>query len=211
MKKTLLIFLVISGLFYGCYSGKSVTGFSKIKKSIDTLEVLPINLQIKTVDFFKIQKDDTLLEKEVKADILNQINTVLNKKYNIAISDSNLISCSEFYVDLEKMIIILENQKNPISNIQVPPSFNQLKKDLKYKYSLILIVRSQYCVNFPNNTNTLWIDPLINTYINQYLFLIDNLSNKIIHYKKTTSAGNISLKLPVEQITLESLRNLYYK
>jgi len=211
MKKVLLIIFVVSGLFYGCNSGKNVAGFSKIKKSIDTLEVLPIDLQIKTVDFFNVQKYDPQLEKVVKADILDQINTVLNKKYKIAISDSNCISDSLLYVDLERMSDFIDNQKNPLKDIQVPSSFIDIKKNLKYKYSLILIVRSQYCINFPDQNNTLWINPLVNTYINQYLFLIDNLNNKILHYKKTKTLGNISGKLAVEQITLESLRNIYYK
>jgi len=211
MKKTLLIFFIIFGLFFSCKSGKYVAGFSKIKKSIDTLEVLPIDLQIKTVDFLKTQKFDPQLEKVVKVDIMDQIKNVLDKKYEIAIVDTNTISDSQLYVDLLQMSDFIESQKNPINYIQTPSSFKDLKKNLRYKYSLILIVRSQYCVNFPDNANTVWINPMINTYITQYLFLIDNLNNKILHYKKTKTVGNISIKLSVEQITLESLRNIYYK
>jgi hypothetical protein len=210
MKNALLIIFVVLGLFYACNSGKYVAGFSKVKKGIDTLEVLPIDLQINIVDFLKVQKTDPQLEKIVKVDILDQIKTVLNKKYKIVISDST-ISKSQLCLDLEKINYFIESQKNPLNDIQTPSSFNDLKKSLRHKYSLFLIVRSQYCINFPDNTNALWIDPMVNTYITQYLFLFDNLNNKILHYKKTKTVGNISIKLSVEQITLESLRNIYYK
>lgn len=211
MKKVLLIIFVASGLFYSCKSGKYVTGFSEIKKGIDTLEVLPIDLQIKTIDFFKVQQSDPELEISVKVDILDQIKTLLNKKYKLVIYESNSKSDSLLSVDLVTMSDFIDNQNNPLINLQVPSSFIELNKSLKYKYSLILIVRSQYCINFPENTNTLWIDPMVNTYITQYLFLIDNLNNKILHYKKTKTRGNISDKIAIEQITLESLRNIYYK
>jgi hypothetical protein len=209
--RNLLIIFIITVFISSCNSGKYVAEFSKIKKGIDTLDVLPVDIQIKTVDFFKIQKYDPKLEQTVKFDILNQINSVLDKKYSIVLADSNNISDSLFYSGLEQMSDSIETQHNPIKGILVPSSFNNLKSSLKHKYSLILIVRSQYCINFPDRNNTLWINPLVNTYITEYLFLVDNINNTILHFKKTKTTGNVSIKLSVEQITLESLRGIYYK
>jgi hypothetical protein len=210
MNKVLLIIFIASILLIGCNPGKHVSDFKNIKKSIDTLDVLPIDIQIKTVDYNKEQLFDRPLEKVVKADILDQIKTFLNSKYKIAIADTT-VDYSQLCKDLERIRFFIATQSNPLKDEEVPFSFNEIKKNLKHKYSLVLIVRSQYCINFPNRLSTLWVDPMVSPYINQYLFLIDNVNNKIIYFKKVNGDGDISVKLSVEQITLESLRNLYYK
>ena len=216
MKKTLLLIIVIAGLFFGCNSGKSVVGFKEMKKSIDTLLVLPISVHIKTVDYFKKQTTDPELEEVVSSNILNQVNNVLSEKYKILLPPSGTDSDSQFIADLEQMTDYLDKHNKRLFEIYAPVSFNEIKKNLTSRYSLILTVRSQYCINFPPEINpgtssVLWINPLYETYIHQYLFVIDNLNNQIIHYNKSTTVGNISVKLSVEQITLKSLKELYYK
>ncbi|MCK9617523.1 MAG: hypothetical protein M0R21_06765 [Lentimicrobiaceae bacterium] len=211
MKRILFIISVISGLLYACSSGKYVDEFKKIKRSIDTLEILPIDLQIKTVDFYRRQQSDPQLEEIVITDIINQTNSVLNKKYKIVKPDYNDLTDSQVSVDFEQLSNLLDDKKNSLNNVDIPLSFNNLKRNHKHQYSIMLIIRAQYCINYPEQTNKIWIDPLVKTYIKQCIFLIDNFNGKILYYKKIKTAGDISVKLAVEQITLKSLRNLYYK
>lgn len=210
MNKVLLTIIITSVLFIGCNSGKYVSEFKEIRKSIDTLEVLPIDIKIKTADYNKKQQYDHQLENVVKADILDQIKTFLNKKYTIVIADTT-VNYSQLGTDLERIRFFIATQKNPLKNEEAPFSFNEIKGNLKHRYTLILLVRSQYCINFPDRLSTLWIDPSASTYINQYLFLIDKLNGTIIYFKKVNSDGNISDKVSLEHSTLESIRNLYYK
>lgn len=194
-----------------CDAGMHVAHFNIVKESIDTLDILPVDVQIKTIDFFKIQKTDPQLERIVKDDIAKQIQNVLGSKYNTVLVDSASITNKQLYTELEHIAYSLQNKKNPIANVVIPSAYHSILKNSRHNYSLLLIVRSQYCINFPDDSNLLWIDPLTNTYITQSLFLIDNRSGVILHCKTTKTVGDISIKKSVEQITLESLRNVYYK
>lgn len=194
----------------GCKTGKSVSNLKEIKKSINTIEVLPVGVDISTLDFFKKQTSAPDLAKQVSVDIHTHIKEVLDKKYGLIKSDS-LLQLSD--KDYHELIILGEkivDEKMPLEKFKLPQFYDEIKSNLNNRFSLLLLVDAQYCINFPSQHNTLWIDPMVSTYIIQYLYLIDNSNASILHFNKTKSNGNVSIKSSVEQITLSSLKKLYY-
>lgn len=209
MARVFFLFLCFPVLYFSCNSGRHVSNFSNVKQSIDTIEVLPIDIRIKTADYNKIQLTDPQLEKLVNENIYNLIVNTLNTRYKVASADTSF-SYKQLCTDLERMRFFIETQPNPLDDQEVPFSFYDVKTAFKHRYILVLIVRSQYCINYPNRM-AVWSDPAASNYINQYVYLIDSKKYKIVYYKKTYSDSDISLKSQVEQITLENLRNIYYK
>ena len=211
MKKLLSLILFLLVVICGCSLSKSISSSSVNNISIDTLEILPINVQIKTMDFLKEKDYDFELEKSVKVDIEKLVNKTLDDKYEIVNSDPTFRLDSITYVEFSQIGEMIDEGRSTIGNTKLPLSYVKGKKNLKQRYSLVLFVNSQYCINYPNQQSTLWVDPMIHTYINQYVFLIDNSSNTIVYYKKNKSRSDISTTIVVKQVTMKSLENIYYK
>jgi len=212
MKIKLFLFIILPSIYLiSCNSGKHVSGFNDIRKNIDTLEILPIDVKINTVDYFNKQFIDENLENIVQTNIINQVSDILSKKYVLIINNSLNYQQAGLEDGLEQLGDYLETQKKTIEEADMPVGYKKKNLDFMHRYSIIIQVRAQYCINFPQQNNTLWLNTVGKTYLKERIFLVDNLTNKVVYFKELKNTSEINQSASVEQMTMNCIRDIYYK
>ena len=137
------IILIIPILFLGsCQSGKYSTDFKSIKKSIDTLVILPTNVEVKVRG--ENNRIDIELSKQIGQHLSEKIISLLKSKYNI-IHDS---AYQEYSVivnnEISELNKLLKVKENPIDNVIIPQSMEELAESYDNNFILLIYFRGFY-------------------------------------------------------------------
>lgn len=206
--------LIISFLFLlSCQSGKYVTDFKSIKKNIDTLVVLPINAEVYVKG--DNTENDTELSKQIGQHLSNQILSILKSKYNL-IHDSIYREYSPiFNKEIGELTQLLIVKENPIDNVYISKSLEELADSYENRYFLLVVFRGFYTAGVsPYEKATREVVYLSSpNYGNMKLNLIlfDNSDKKVLFFEESIVKDDPRLVNLIEQMTMQDLKTIYYK
>ena len=229
--KTISIFLFIILAFSfnsKAQNIKQVENFKKIKKTIDTLAVLPSLVEVIVIDVNDKTFNDTTCETKISKSITKEINNLLTDKYTI-ISKENQTKYSDGVVsDIEKLLNELQNSKKRISNIEIGDSLLRLTDD-KNRYYTICIFSGVYKTSqrikhdkreiLPKSIavglislGTISLKPAISQYSIFKTIVFDRESKKVLFYSQAygneVHPKNTSM---IKDFIMKCYKKIYYK
>jgi hypothetical protein len=211
MKKSFYLLAFGTIFLCGFQSSKYIVGFKEIKKNIDTLVLIEPNVFVKTSDFYGKEYYDSSLNDKVKSEIANKTLKILKNKYIMQYDSVLFDNDSLIDEDLDKLITTLKSLNNPIQDIKIPSSFQDLLSFNDKRYYLLIFLRAQYIDGKPTRQDVLYLDPLFYTYMKQYVFICDNFEKRILYYNDSFSKDEANNTELVERITSRTLQTIYYK
>ena len=144
MKKPLIIFLLPILMFSCISSGKYVTDFKLIKKSIDTITYIPSIVDISALHIDGNVIFDTDRSYEIQKLIDKNVRKNLTRKYCI-ISDTLKIDLnSPINIGIQELLDELRVKKQPIDSVLVPEIIIDATSQYRNDYFLIVCFRGRY-------------------------------------------------------------------
>lgn len=206
-----LIPLIAIVLLTACRSGKYIAEIKETKRAIDTLYLLPVNVNIYASNIHNIDKEAS---KIVKEQLSNKVNDLLSKKYIIITDTSNVKYNSTENEALDGLVRDLMKQKNPIKNIHFPGIFDNLSKN-NIRYCLMLYMNGHYTEGIsPYEKATrevVYITPANFAGMQLNALLFDNKTKGILLFDESSSRDDPRAPLFVDRLSSGVLKQLYYK
>ncbi len=210
--KKLIVLLIIPFFFNSCNTGKYVSSYKQIKKTIDTLVILTPMVVIDASEYNGKQIIDEELENKVKKILTEKAENLLNSKYilekDFTVKNYNKLEISEFM----GLLNCIKDVKNHIENHFFPKS---VKEDyIKSKYYLFIYLKGHYTIGVsPYETlgtnNTINITPFRTA--NEEVGVLLIYDKKVLYFNSVFSINDPRLQELVERDFLKVIKSIYYK
>ena len=213
--KGYFIYLIVPFLFLvSCQSGKYVTEFNSIKKTIDTLVILPMNVKV-YVKGDSDKKLDTEVAKEIGQHLSEQTLKLLKNKYKIVYDSTfyeyNSVSDNE----IVELIQLLDVKENPINDIYIPKSLEELSNQYDNQYFLLMFFRGFYTAGISPyekaSRDVVYLSSPNFGNMKLNLILFDNSNKKVLFFEESLVRDDPRLANLIEQMTMQDLKTIYYK
>ena len=234
MKTTIKYYCLLSVLFlYSCATNKHISDFRQVKKSIDTLVVLPALIDIKIVDIGNKINRDSFKDYETNTIISEKSKKILNKKYDV-INSGEFLPLTEddsyelylFYQQIKKL-----DKKQSISEALVPTLFEKISSQTPQQYLIINYLTGFYPsserVKYVNEKileegmmlsilslgHVMVLPSIYNSMGGSFLITIlyDKVNNKILYFATSDKNGDPRNKYALKKYVSMNLKGIYYK
>ncbi|MCF6364645.1 MAG: hypothetical protein L3J35_00405 [Bacteroidales bacterium] len=217
MNKTILITLM-SILIFGCSTGKYVSDYKQIKKSIDTLVVLLPMVIIDEVDFQGKRMADDKLEKDIREKIVNKTYDMLIQKYEIKENLYRKEYNDENIEDIRSLVMKIKNSPNPINNLFFPGTIFQNYEIKTDKCFLLIYLKGHYTLGVGPYGPPGILGDGVRIYLPPTRFadkeigvLLFNENKEVLYYNFISSANDPRIKELLERDLMKVLKPIYYR
>jgi len=225
---TLMFLIIAIQLSFG-QNRRQVADFKVIRKSIDSLLIIPTYVDIKAIDSDNLILGDTLFAKESSDKISRDIKSLLDNKYVIQLSKGNYKLSPELETDLRDLYGEISESEKTISNISIPNTIIALVKNSKQRYCVLNFYGGHYKTKarikqeekelLPKSIGvailtlgSVYLTPASGNLSIMKTILFDKIDRKLIFYKESSIAGsNPRSYVNIVNYISSNFKPLYYK
>lgn len=219
--KKIIVFISAFVLLFSCKTGRYISDYKQIKKTIDTLVILKPMVVIDVENYSNKDTFDIKLENAVSKILKDKANDLLSKKYII----KNELPDKEYSDGYIKNLISLTNKlkqsKNPIQEFIFP---NLSNENDNANYSLFFYLKGHYTLGInPYETlskgesaNLILGGSSVNltparTANEEIGVILFNKNNEVLYFNSVFSVNDPRLKELVERDFMKVIKSIYYK
>jgi len=212
--KKIILFLIVLNLIYSCNTGKYVSDYKQIKKTIDTLVILSPLVVIDAANYTN-NKRESDLEKRVEKILSSKADSILARKYNIE-KDFSVNNYNEENIkELSNLLGNLKTSKNPINKLKLSDGIIKKTTINNEKYFLFIYLKGHYTIGVSSyetlgQGNTLNLTPA-RTANEEVGVLLLNRNNEVLYFNYIFSSNDPRLKELVERDFMKVIKSIYYK
>jgi len=209
--KNSVLFLTIVFVVFGCSTGKYVSNYKQIKKTIDTLVIISPLVVIDALNYKGEEITDNELEDSVGIILTNKVSDLLQAKYVVKKDMSQRNYTKEEIEEFVSLFIKLKQLKNPISKLK----FSNSIYINEGKYYLFVYLNGHYTIGVsPYETlgqgNSINLTPA-RTANDEVGVLLLNNKKEVLYFNSVFSANDPRLKELVERDLMKVIKSIYYK
>lgn len=211
MKNLLSSLSLVLIICSACNTGKQIAGFDEVKKSMDTLVILPV-----VTDVFKMapgqpREFNNDLSLNISSHVSRQLHHYLSQKYFIVQDTLQVYKAASLALGFDTLRKELDARENPIDHVGLPSSFQNLAEGYPQRYFLISFLNGRYTVPDPRpaTSGTIPVNSLGQMIYGIVLF--DRVSGEVIYYREETENGHPMDPKAVKHLVSKTIKNLYYK
>ncbi len=219
--KKIIVYISVFTLLYSCETGRYVSDYKQIKKTIDTLVILKPMVVIDVKNYSDKDSFDIKLENAVSKILKDKANDLLNKKYII----KNELSDKEYSdADIKELISLTDKLKQSKKTIQgfIFPDINN--KNDKTDYLLFIYLKGHYTqgispyetlsegesANLILGGGGVNLTPAKTANEEIGVFLL-NKNKEVLYFNSIFSVNDPRLKELAERDFMKVIKSIYYK
>jgi hypothetical protein len=216
MRPRLLTFSIIALIMHlNCRAEKYVSNFKNIKKSIDTLTILPLNVEIFAIESDRSKNIDEGLTHDIKEQLTAKTLKMLSRKY-IMIHDSTVIDYNNAMdSEISELIKLIKSSQNPIDGIKIPNVLEDLTSQYSNDFFLLLFFRGHYTIGIQPEESVvrdkIYIPAQNFAGMELDILMIDKAQQRVLYFEDASTRDDPRLSDLVERIILRAMKTVYYK
>lgn len=211
------LFICLMSFNTACKPGKYFADFKSNKGSIDTLAIFQPYVSVLSISE-KEQYEDIVLNILLRKYISEKTSSFLSSKYVLAPVEEHLDSIP--FPELEGLLLVLDNSDKHLAEIQIPDYIQKASKDIKERYSMVIIFNGYYhafghpstnlMLGYQSSAISISLRDLVDSQIR--LIVFDHKKNNIVYYNYEKSRGKDprTIDLIVGMAT-DIIKPIYYK